>query len=133
MNNSLLFLSIQIIRDSKKNITLVYCNPTFSSLSHLKSVDKFKYHPRVKIIKFKKNPNQMLLFESVWYREIQKEIKNLNMKKALEKKENPTKITQQNSNCLPIFLHRTINACLKDYQFPLDMKLVDVTGTHEKI
>ena len=55
------------------------------------------------------------------------------MKKVLEKKENPTKITQQNSNCLPILLHRSINAYLKDYQFPLNMKLVDVTGTHEKI
>ena len=54
-------------------------------------------------------------------------MKILDIKKPSQQNDMPTKIIQENSNYFAKFLHHIINTCLKDSQFPSDLKLADVT------
>ena len=98
----------------------------------LKAVNKFKYHSSIKFI-YLRNIQTKNLFEAILCEEIKKEIKNLDTKETSWQSDIPTKTIQKNFNFVANFSHVSRNGCLKDSQFPSDLKLADITPFHEKV
>ena len=63
---------------------------------------------------------------------ISKEIKRLNIKKATQEGDKPTKVIKQFPNLFIDFLHKNINSCLTEGTFPNDFKTAVVHPIHKK-
>ena len=71
-------------------------------------------------------------FKDVSIEEIQKQILNLNNKKASQNSDIPTKIIKENSDILEKVLCSFINDLIKSFTFPSCLKEADVTPIHKK-
>ena len=95
------------------------------------AIQKFESHPSILKIREKV---QLLpfSFDKVDLSDVEKEFKNLNVKKANTFNNIPSKHLKQTSDiCCPIFL-RIINQTIESSYFPEELKLADVTPIFKK-
>ena len=71
-------------------------------------------------------------FTCVTADDISKEIKRLDIKKATQESDIPTKVIKQFRNLFIDFLHKNINSCLTEGTFPNDFKKAVVHPVHKK-
>ena len=71
-------------------------------------------------------------FTCVTLDDISKEIKRLDIKKATQESDIPTKVIKQFPNLFIDFLHKNINSCLTEGTFPNDFKKAVVHPIHKK-
>ena len=71
-------------------------------------------------------------FTCVTVDDISKEIKRLDIKKATQESDIPTKVIKQFPNLFLDFLHKNINSCLTEGTFPNDFKKAVVHPIHKK-
>ena len=100
-----------------------------------KAIKKYQKHPSISII------NKMVSsveneasfsFTCVTVDDISKEIKRLDIKKATQEGDIPTKVIKQFPNLFIDFLHKNINSCLTEGTFPNDFKKAVVHPIHKK-
>ena len=100
-----------------------------------KAIKKYQKHPSISII------NKMVSsveneasfsFTCVTVDDISKEIKRLDIKKATQESDIPTKVIKQFPNLFIDFLHKNINSCLTEGTFPNDFKKAVVHPIHKK-
>ena len=71
-------------------------------------------------------------FTYVTVDDISKEIKRLDIKRAIQNSDIPTKVIQQFPYLFIDFLHKNINLCLTEVTFPNDFKKAVVHPIHKK-
>ena len=96
----------------------------------LNYIDKFKYHPSIKVIKSRKQEDQILNY--VAYEEVLNEISKLQTAKRIQRNDVPTKNLKENSEVFPRYFHENINFCDENSIFPSDLKITDVTPVFKK-
>ena len=71
-------------------------------------------------------------FKTVQYEDILRKTKSLNVSKASQQSDIPTKILIENSEYFSFYFHKNINYCLEQSLFPHDLKLADVAPVYKK-
>ena len=84
------------------------------------------------MIKSKIEPQSKFSFTSVQYEDVLRKIKSINVSKASQQSNIPTKILIENCEYFACYFHQNINYCLdKSLLFLLDFILADVTPVYE--
>ena len=91
----------------------------------------FENHPSITNIK-KKSFDANFTFRDTSFSEVIKLIKILNVKKASQKSDIPTKIVKLNADIFGNFICKNFNYCLKKGEFPCVLKHADVIPVHKK-
>ena len=99
----------------------------------LNAINKYKYHPRIAMIKSKIDKQFNFSFTTIQYEDILKKIKSLKISKASQQSNIPAKILIENCEYCASYFHENINHCLlESLLFPDDLKLADVTPAYKK-
>ena len=98
----------------------------------IRAILKYRNHPSILAIRERKKTQINFCFKEVSIEEIQKEILNINNKKASRNSDIPTKIIKGNSDIFEKVLCSFINGSIKSFTFPSCLKEADVTPIHEK-
>ena len=91
----------------------------------------FENHPSITNIKSKSFDANFTLRDTS-FSEVIKLIKILNVKKASQKSDIPTKIVKLNADIFGNFICKNFNYCLKKGEFPCVLKHADVIPVHKK-
>ena len=97
-----------------------------------RAIEKFKTHPSVLIIKNKIFQGNNFSFTEVSQSEIEKEIKNLIVKKATTHKNIPPKVLKTSAMVTAETLQQLFNQALTTGEFPSNLKNADVTPVFKK-
>ena len=98
----------------------------------IRAILKYRNNPSILAIRERKKARINFCFKEVSIEEIQKEILNLNNKKASQNSNIPTKINKENSDIFEKVLCSFINNSIKSSTFPSCLKEADVTSIHKK-
>ena len=98
----------------------------------IRTILKYRNHPSILTIRERRKAQINFCFKEVSIEEIQKEILNLNDKKASQNSDIPTKIIKENSDIFENVLCSFINDSIKSFTFPSCLKKADVTPIHKK-
>ena len=94
-------------------------------------VTKYKNHPSIRAI-LDKSQNTSFLLKTVSKKDIEKEILNLNVAKASQDSDIPTKIIKKNSDIFSDILFKEFNKSLEICKFPSCLKMANVTPVYKK-
>ena len=98
----------------------------------LNAINKYRYHSSIVMINSKIEPESIFSFTTVQYDDVLRKIKNLNVSKASQQSDIPTKILIENSEYFSLYFHKNINFCLEQSVFPHVLKLADVAPIYKK-
>ena len=96
----------------------------------LKAIVRYRNHPS--IVAIKKFCNSKSYFQNVQKEEILKELNNLNINKATQNTDIPTKIIQENSDIFGDFIFSNFNCYINTSSYPSLLKRADITPVHKK-
>ena len=87
------------------------CNKDFQKTNDpaLNSMNKYKYHPSIVIIKSKIEPQSKFSFTPVEHEEVLRKIESVNVSKASQQSDIPTKILIKNCEYFACYFHENIN------------------------
>ena len=91
-----------------------------------RAIEKFKTHPSVLIIKDKIFQGNKFSFIEICQSEVEKEIKNLNVKKATTHKNIPPKVLKTSAIVNAETLQQLFNQALTTGEFPSNLKKADL-------
>ena len=97
-----------------------------------KAICKYTIHPSILLIKSKLENQKHFSFQPISKFDMEKEIQNIDLKKATTKKTIPPKILKVSCNISAKTLHILFNECLITGNFPDNLKLADVTPYFKK-
>ena len=95
-----------------------------------KAIDKYKFHPSILLIHLKNH--DIFSFKTVEIGDIEKEINNINPKKATTSNSIPPKIFKKSSKVSASVLHKLFNDSTEKSYFPQNLKLADITPVCKK-
>ena len=98
----------------------------------IRAILKYRNYPSILAIPQRKKFQISFCFKEVSIEEIQKDILNLNNKKASQNSDIPTKIIKENSDIYGKVLCSFINDMIKSSTFPSCLKDANVTPIHRK-
>ena len=98
----------------------------------LKAIKKYENHPSIKSIKEKVPITQTFSLKKITEKEIIELVGNLNIKKASQKGDIPTKIIKENQDIFTKVLLKSINESITEGVFPSELKSADITPVHKK-
>ena len=96
------------------------------------AISKFRNHPSIAKIKSKNSDSCHFSFTEITYISVLEKIENLDIAKASQKTDIPTKILKQNSDYFAKYIFENINFCIENSEFPSDLKLADVIPIYKK-
>ena len=100
-----------------------------------KAIEKYKNQPSISIIKNMvptANKNNKFSFEPITAHDISQQIKRLDINKATQESDIPTKLVKCFDNLIVDYLQENFNNCYKKGTFPKDFKKTTVHPTHKK-
>ena len=97
----------------------------------LKAIEKFKYHPSILAISEKYDKNTFS-FQPVSYEDILKELNNLNISKACQDTDIPTRIVRLNSEIFADFILQNMNYGIASSVYSDNLKDADISPIHKK-
>ena len=95
-------------------------------------MDKFKYHPSILLIKAKVCGNDTFSFKPVTIKDMESEIKRLDIHKPTTFNNIPAKILVNNYDICSPSLCAIFNDSIKNAVFPHSLKLADIIPVHKK-
>ena len=98
----------------------------------MKAIMKYRCQPSIIAIKEKCNSNFSFSFSQVERDEIMKEISRLNINKATQSTDIPTKLIKENSDIFGDFIFENYNNCICFFVFPSYLKDAIITPAHKK-
>ena len=98
----------------------------------LKAIVRFRNHPSIFNIKIFCNSKSHFSFKNVQKEEILKELNNLNINKATQNTDIPTKIIKENSDIFGDFVFSNLNCCINTSSYPSLLKRAALTPVHKK-
>ena len=79
----------------------------------LNAINKDRYHSSIVMINSKIEQEIIFSFTTVQYDDVLKNSKNLNVSKASQQIDIPTRILLENSEYFSLYFHKNINYCLE--------------------
>ena len=98
----------------------------------LEAILKYRNHPSIIAIRDKYKISECFKFTEVDQKEIEKEIKKLDVNKASQRSDIPTKIIKENIDIFGDFIGKSYNNTIKASQFYQNLKLADIAPAHKK-
>ena len=98
----------------------------------LKAIVRYRNHPSIVAIKKFCNSKSHFSFKNAQKEEILKELNNLNINKATQNTDIPTKIVKENFGIFGDFLFTNLNCCIKTSVYPSLLKREDIPPVHKK-
>ena len=98
--------------------------------SVLMAIRRYKNHPS--ILAISNITTSVFSFKSISYEDIENEIKLLDIKKASQDTDIPTKIIKQNADIVGDFIYQNFNNAIACSVFPVNLKNANVTPVHKK-
>ena len=98
----------------------------------LKAIVRYRNHPSIVAIKKFCNSKSHHSFKNVQKEEILKELNNLNINKATQNTDIPTKIIKENSHIFGDFILSNLNCCINTFSYPSLLKRADTIPVHKK-
>ena len=98
----------------------------------LRIIERFKKHTSVVAI-FENHKDSAFSFRHISLDEITKEIKRLEVKKACQDMDFPTKVIKNNSDIFADFFFLNLNNCIVSSVFPLNLKSPEASPLQKKI
>ena len=98
----------------------------------LKAIVRYRNHPSIAAIKKFCNSKFHFSFKNVQEEEILKELNNLNINKATQNTDIPTKIIKKNSDIFGDFIFSNLNCCINTSSYPSLLKRADIAPVHKK-
>ena len=95
----------------------------------LKAIVRYRNHPSIVAIKKFCNSKPHFSFKTVQKEEILKELNNLNINKATQNTDIPTKIIKENSDIFGGFIFSNLNCCINASSYSSLLKRVDINST----
>ena len=102
------------------------------TLKAIKAIVKYKNRPSILTIQAKYRGNNKFSFTGVTTKDIEKEIFDLETRKASQISDILTKIVKENVDVFDDFLCTSINSSIKSSLFPSCLKFADATQLHKK-
>ena len=97
-----------------------------------KAIDKYKFHPSILLIRKHLKNHHAFSVKKVEIDDMEKEINNINPKKATTSNSIPPKILKKSSKVSARALHKLFNYSIEKSDFPQNLKLADITPVYEK-
>ena len=97
-----------------------------------KAIDKYKFHPSILLIQKHLKYHDIFSFKTVEIGDIEKEINNINPKKATTSNSIPPKIFKMSSKVSARVLHKLLNDSIEKSDFPQNLKLADIKRVYKK-
>ena len=97
-----------------------------------KAIDKYMFHPSILLIQKHLENHDIFSFKTVDIGDIEKEINNINPKKAATSNSIPPKILKKSSKVSASVLHKLFNDLIEKSDFPQNSKLADITPVYKK-
>ena len=97
-----------------------------------KAIDKYKFHLNIFLIQKHLKNHDVFSFKTVEIDDIEKEINNINLKKATTSNSIPPKILKKSSKVSASVLHKLFNDSIEKSDFAQNLKLADVTTVYKK-
>ena len=97
-----------------------------------KAIDKYKFRPSILLIQKHLKNHDIFSFKTVDIGDIEKEINNINPKKATTSNSIPPKILKKSSKVSASALHKLFNDSIETSDFPQNLKLADMTPVYKK-
>ena len=97
----------------------------------LKILDKYKDHPRIKLIKAK-NSSQVFKFNQTDIKEVKKTFQSLDPEKATQKDDIKTNLLKKNVDFFAKYTCDDINDSIRSSKFPNELKQADIVPAHKK-
>ena len=97
-----------------------------------KAIDKYKFHPSILLIQKHLKNRDIFSFKTVDIGDIEKEINNINPKKATTSNSIPPKILKKSSKVSASVSHKLFNDSIEKSDFPQNLKLADITPVYKK-
>ena len=97
----------------------------------LKAIARYRNHPSIVAIKKFCSSKSHFSFKNVQKKEILKKLNNLNINKATQNTDIPTKIIKENSDIFEDFIFSNINCCINTSSYPSRLKRADITPVHK--
>ena len=88
-----------------------------------KAIDKYEFHPSILLIQKDLKNHDVFSFKTVEIGDIEKEINNINPKKATTSNSIPPKILKKSSKVSASILHEIFNDSIEKSDFPENLKL----------
>ena len=98
----------------------------------LKAILKYRNHPSIIAIRNKYKISECFKFTEVDQKEIEKEIIKIDVNKASQRSDIPTKVIKENIDIFGDFIGKSYNNTIKASQFYQNLKLADITPAHKK-
>ena len=99
----------------------------------IKAIEKYKNHPSIINIKTNIKSGNSFNIQHVTVEKVEKIIRNLDIKKAKQETDIPTKILKQNSDIFSSLISKDFNNTVDKCSFPDELKLADVIPVFKKI
>ena len=97
-----------------------------------KAIEKYTFHPSIFLIQKHLKNHDFFSFKTVEIGDIEKEIKNINPKKATTSNSIPPKIFKKFSKVSASVLRKLFNDSIEKGDFPQNLKLADITQVYKK-
>ena len=98
----------------------------------LKRFIRYRNHLSIAAIKKCLNSKSHFSFKNVQKEEILKELNNLNINKATQNTDIPTKIIKENFDIFGDFIFSNLNCCINTCSYPSLLERVDITSVHKR-
>ena len=105
---------------------------TSSSLDGITDPIDQAIHPSILLIQKHLKNHDVFSFKTVEIGDIEKEINNINPKKATTSNSIPPKILKKSSKVSVSVLHKLFNDSIEKSDFPQNLKLADITPVYKK-
>ena len=97
----------------------------------LKAIVKYRYHPSIKAIQAVAKSNYLFSFNEINREEVLNEINSLDITKAAQDTDVPTKIIKENSDIFSSIIQSSYNTTVKTCEFPAFLKCANVIPIHK--
>ena len=98
----------------------------------LKAIVRYRNHPSIVVIKKFCNSKSHFSFKNVQMEEILKELNNLNINKATQNINIPTKVIKENSDIFGYLIFSNLNCCINTFSYTSLLNRADITPVHKK-
>ena len=103
----------------------------------IKLIVKYRKHPSIltigEVYKERKKKHAVFSFSEVAKEEIFRDILNLDVSKACQNTDIPSKIIKENADIFASFLHSSFNASVTNWEFPSVLKQTNITAVFKKL
>ena len=99
----------------------------------LKAIKKYEKHPSIKMIKEKMEQSKTFTFKKPNRAEIEKNVRNLDISKACQENDIPTKIIKENFEIFAEFIESNFSYNIEESEFPDRLKMADIKPIYKKI